>query len=168
MNQDYSTFHKIAIFIYWYVSNLMGLAPWALGLTGLGVHELGLGWAEYSRAHSWHWSGPPSQKVVIYHIFFSTGSHSPWASCVWYGPSVWIENAPPPSPVAERRKFMPQATPQRALTCNLNIDIWRKGIILLNKILISKEISKNDGYRSQHNTHWKQPPNTLPHSKRKP
>ena len=34
----------------------MGLDPWAMGLTGLGVHGPGLGWAEDSRALSEHCS----------------------------------------------------------------------------------------------------------------
>ena len=48
MDQDYSTFHRICILIDWYVQNLIGLGPWAMGLSGLG-----LGWTWCSCA----WTG---------------------------------------------------------------------------------------------------------------
>ena len=166
MNQDYLAFHRIGILIYWYTENLMGLGPWAVGLTGLGVDEPRLGWADHSRAHSWHWSVPPLKKWSFITLF-STGSHRSWVGFLASEMGPQFGSKMPLPRIAERRNFMPLATPQRTLTCNLNIVFWRKGIILFNKIFISKEISKNDGYRSQYNTHWKDPPNTLPHSKRK-
>ena len=83
----------------------MGLGPWAMGLTGLG---LGWAWCSWTWAVGWAGlsvlepipnteAGPLSKSGHLSHIFFD-GLPQPLGglSCVWDWPSIWTENVPPP------------------------------------------------------------------------